>query len=185
MSEYLTYLQQGVNNIVFNFPYIFSTIVIIYLLYKTVFQSRNINFSFSRIGEMFNKKYFIYCILFITGFLVNKHINKILKLYFKASRPTSKNSELNSKNPEKYGFPSGHAQILFFAISFLLYVVAYSDSKNIKLFFLISFFFGGATCFQRWITGMHTIQQLLGGAFFGSFIGISFAGVGNLISNKI
>jgi hypothetical protein len=32
---------------------------------------------------------------------------------------------------------------------------------------------------------MHTIQQLLGGAFFGSFIGISFAGVGNLISNKI
>jgi len=145
------------NKIVFNFPYIFSAITLSYLLYRT----------------FYNKKHFVFCVFFIAGFFANKEISKTLKLYFKASRPKENEQAPEENNPEKYGFPSGHAQVLFFAISFLLCSVFYLEPKRFKLFFILSSFFGIATCVQRWITHMHTIQQLLGGIFFGSLVGTS------------
>ena len=152
------------NEIAMNFPYIFSAIVFLYLIYQS---------------------YFVYLLFFIVGFFANKQISKILKLYFKTPRPSEKNNKMDSKNPEKYGFPSGHAQILFFAISFLLFVVFYSNRKNFNLILIFSFFFAIATFLQRWMTQMHTFEQLLGGAFFGSLVGIITASIGNLLIRNI
>ncbi len=101
--------------------------------------------------------------VYVIGLVLNSILNKILKMVVQQKRPHGK-SIMNEtySGIETYGMPSGHAQSVFYSITFL-YLYGYK-----------SILFLGITCltvYQRWKYNNHTLQQLL----IGSFVGIGMA----------
>lgn len=139
-------------NILNNFPYIYTGGVFLFLLSQIIK----------------NKKYIIYLLFFVVGFYANKESNRLLKLTFKEERP--KENKIH-EGAEKYGFPSGHAQILFYPISFLICLLFNEKNKHIKKVLGVTLFFIFGVYYHRWSTGAHTIRQLLAGSLFGTAIG--------------
>jgi membrane-associated phospholipid phosphatase len=107
--------------------------------------------------------------LYIFGYAFTLVSNYFLKLLFKQPRP-NQNAELfriqleHGKliDPSRYGMPSGHAQLLFYSLAFVL--LSYSKWPN--MFWLYSFLVL-IGCTQRVVFHLHTPAQVVVGAFFG------------------
>jgi membrane-associated phospholipid phosphatase len=67
---------------------------------------------------------------------------------------------------EQYGFPSGHAQLVFYAISFF-----YFANKKISRTWIICLLIGLLTIYQRLKYRRHTVEQLLAGTLIGIITG--------------
>ena len=74
-----------------------------------------------------------YMIIYIIGFVINIILNYILKGLFQQPRPTDeihlfKMEQLYRKQLgfEKYGMPSGHAQMVFYSTMFNYYLIGNS-----------------------------------------------------------
>ena len=108
-----------------------------------------------------------YLIAYILFYYTNQEINKILKIVIKQERPTNGQSFAKEKyeGAQKYGFPSGHAQSIFFSLSFLYLVT------NSKILLLVTCSIATLTLYQRWNSRKHTVEQLFAGSVVGSFNG--------------
>ncbi len=111
--------------------------------------------------------------LFIIGYFLNSILNKYLKGFFKEERPPNpilfyETEDKFYKNEEAYGFPSGHAQSVFYSFVFLCLTSFPKKNTLIILSLLITIF----TIIQRYIFNRHTIKQLLGGACIGSMVAL-------------
>jgi membrane-associated phospholipid phosphatase len=102
--------------------------------------------------------------MYLLGYLVctiiNQIINSILKNTIREPRPIPSNSEYD----DKYGMPSGHAQHIFFFITF-----TYLVNKSVMVL-LFELFLSFLTLYQRWKYKKHTIPQLIAGSLLGSTI---------------
>jgi membrane-associated phospholipid phosphatase len=108
-------------------------------------------------------------ILFNIGFIINYVLNSWLKYTLKHERPLP--LILDKTNPNYYGMPSGHAQMLSYMTLFIY--LAFCNTNYYLLAFLL-FLWG---CIERYIHKKHTGGQLL----VGTIIGVSLAlGIWNL-----
>ena len=115
------------------------------------------------------------------GFLVfNQGINGLLKQICRQSRPDNQINivENDSKTNNKMGMPSGHAQSVTFALTYLLY------SQNNAYLNSIGIITSGLTIAQRLIYRKHTPLQVLVGSTLGTIIGYGAFKVSKLISVK-
>jgi len=114
----------------------------------------------------------LYLIGFILGSILDVCLNKLLKHGFKQKRPNDPilfigiETESTYLHSEQYGMPSGHAQTLFFALTFLYLV------KKSTTLLILSLFLGGLTFYQRLKYKRHTIEQLCVGAVVGTLFAI-------------
>jgi len=112
------------------------------------------------------------CIAFIIGSLLNQELNSVLKILIKQPRPSGQIRNLIDNDiftgAHVYGMPSGHAQTLFFSVSFLYYVIE-------NFYILIGLLFiGGLTIYQRWKYHRHSLLQLIVGSTIGWSFGYGF-----------
>lgn len=122
---------------------------------------------------------------FVIGSWINMYMNKLLKSWIRLPRPSLPRPETTETGQsfyigaEKYGMPSGHAQILFFAITFLFLVKRYITITYLFLFLAC------IVLYQRWIYKHHTLEQLAAGIFTGSaFAYCIVLGTNRYVSNK-
>lgn len=107
------------------------------------------------------------------GNVANIFINLILKNLIKEPRPDEDSSKLewlSSQNKkrfdwDKYGMPSGHAQLMFFSV-----VYVYNSLRDM-CWTTIYLIIACITIIQRLSYKNHTIQQLLVGSIIGSLAG--------------
>jgi membrane-associated phospholipid phosphatase len=110
--------------------------------------------------------------VYFIGFLVNFYTNHWLKTWIQDPRPENPIPMLSVDDPkmyvgaEKYGFPSGHAQLVFYAITFLYYA-----NKKITRSWIVCLFIGLLTIYQRLKYRRHTMEQLLAGTLIGIITG--------------
>ena len=105
---------------------------------------------------------------------MNEFINRFIKSYFREPRPNNTiifndyifNSFDKYTGEHEFGMPSGHAQSIFYSVSFL-----YLTTKSQPLLF-ISLFISALTLYQRWKYRNHTIKQLVVGSIIGTIYGI-------------
>lgn len=102
--------------------------------------------------------------IYLSGYLVftaiNQSINALLKSIIKEPRP-----EPNGKTDyDQHGMPSGHAQHIFFFITF-----TYLVNKSVMVL-LLELFLSFITLYQRWKYKKHTISQLIVGSLLGIII---------------
>jgi membrane-associated phospholipid phosphatase len=109
-----------------------------------------------------------YAIGFIFFYIVNNKINEFLKMTIRENRPIGSTTVVGEKyeGAHKYGMPSGHAQTLFYALSFF-FQIKKSVSWTIGLLFITSL-----TLYQRWKYKNHSIEQLAAGSLVGILVGI-------------
>lgn len=119
-------------------------------------------------------KYFLY------GYIGTNIFNVILKAIIKEPRPSKdiKILELAIKNGhrlsfDKYGMPSGHAQICGFCLAFILLV--FNDPYLTMVYTIITMI----TLYQRYQYNNHTIMQLIIGFIIGISTGVFVYYVGN------
>ena len=109
---------------------------------------------------------------YFIGFLVNYYINSWLKTWIQDPRPENPipmvivDDSSMYVGAEKYGFPSGHAQLVFYAITFL-----YFANKKITRTWIVCLFIGLITIYQRLKYRRHTVEQLLAGTLIGIITG--------------
>jgi membrane-associated phospholipid phosphatase len=110
--------------------------------------------------------------VYFIGFMINFYVNHWLKTWIQDPRPNNPISMVIVDDSsmylgaEKYGFPSGHAQLVFYAISFLYFV-----NKKITRTWIVCLFMGFLTIYQRLKYRRHTIEQLLAGTLIGIITG--------------
>ena len=122
-----------------------------------------------------------YLIFFIVSFIFNSILNIILKILIKEPRPNDdqKTIEICVTNGirvsfDKFGMPSGHAQMCSFSIIFITYVLNNPHITTLYLLFTI------ISLYQRYIYNNHTMLQLFIGTIIGSVIGY----ISYIITNK-
>jgi len=113
-----------------------------------------------------------YNLIYILFILINSYTNNVIKQYIQEPRPTNEkhifNFEKNKykeKNPQVYGMPSGHSQISWFIVIFILFVL-----ENIYLF-LFALCITLNTMRQRYDYNNHTKGQIFAGSLMGIIIG--------------
>lgn len=99
-----------------------------------------------------------YLLSFLVGLFFNSQFNTILKSIIKEPRPSNITKH---EGAQLYGMPSGHAQSVFFSLTFLYLV------KTSYWILLSMLFFAALTIYQRLNSKEHTSKQLLVGAFVG------------------
>ena len=109
------------------------------------------------------------------GWILNVFLNLLLKGFIQQPRPSedlhifnTEKTHLKRVGYDRYGMPSGHAQMAFYSVSFLYFVF-----KNPILLFgtlLLSII----TNFQRVKYKNHTVNQVIAGSFLGAFVGYTF-----------
>ena len=107
-----------------------------------------------------------YLLMFMLGAILNYELNNILKNWIKEPRPVNQIPYIYDnimKGPQIYGMPSGHAQIISFTTTYLIV------TKRHSYLLIFCFFVGMLTLIQRWKYRKHSLQQLIGGVFVGSF----------------
>ena len=107
----------------------------------------------------------IYLFTFIIGSFLNYSLNNELKMIIKEPRPKNPIPFIDDhliKGPQIYGMPSGHAEIVSFAVMFLIL------TKRPFYLILFSLFIFSLTLIQRWKYRRHTIEQLIIGSIIGS-----------------
>jgi membrane-associated phospholipid phosphatase len=107
-----------------------------------------------------------YFIAFLIGFFINLKINEVLKHWIREPRPKHDETlvfkyEEPHKGPHLWGMPSAHAQMTFFAISYLYFV-----TKSAKIL-AFSTLIGINTVYQRYKSQVHTAKQLAAGTLIG------------------
>ena len=112
----------------------------------------------------------ILILYYIGGFIINLLINLVLKNIIKESRPTNKyekqfSNRIKSINSDKYGMPSGHAQLSFYS---LIFISKSFNNNYITLFYLLICL---NTLYQRVIKGYHSINQVIVGSIIGLVMG--------------
>ena len=130
--------------------------------------------SFMVLWKIYKRLPFV--IMYILGAVTIIPVNHSLKSWFQDPRPAQpipfELFSWNTENPkfdttmytgaEQFGFPSGHAYLAFYAISFLYFV-----TKKIDNIWLISLTIGMITLYQRYKYRRHTIEQLAVGTILG------------------
>lgn len=113
--------------------------------------------------------------IYIVGSIINVIVNYLLKMIIKQPRPVEDNinlewNQINDKreNVDKYGMPSGHAQMTWFSTMFVFLVL--KDFKWLLFFMIISL----NTVFQRFKYNNHTTFQLMVGTVIGLTMGYLF-----------
>lgn len=118
-----------------------------------------------------NSKYFV---VFVLGQLLNYYLNISLKSVLKEPRPSDsvllplEKVEYGYEVENKYGMPSTHAQLSFFAVAYVYWVRRSTDI--LCPMFLIACI----TLYQRWKYRRHTAEQLLIGSLLGIMISYAF-----------
>ena len=108
-------------------------------------------------------------LLYISFFIINSFLNKILKLLIREPRPQGQiifNDHELSTGSEEYGMPSGHAQSVAFSSMF-----SYLITKSPKILMGTSFI-SAMTIYQRYKYKRHTIGQLFVGTILGGLVGV-------------
>lgn len=125
---------------------------------------------------------------FVIGIIISIALNKGLKSVIRDPRPThpvplhlpswyssSFPSDTNMyQGSEAFGYPSGHAQLAFYALTFLGLVLSSSSSSWLSWWwymFVLCFFVACVTLFQRWKYRRHTVEQLFAGTILGVLLG--------------
>lgn len=100
--------------------------------------------------------------IFLIGYLASEIANELLKIWIKEPRPKK---SVDITGPHLYGMPSGHAQSTTFIITFVYLLFRHIEwlYMTIPLWIL--------TCFQRWMTQMHSPEQLVAGSAVGAILG--------------
>jgi len=113
--------------------------------------------------------------IYIVGSVINVVVNYLLKMIIKEPRPVEDNinlewTQINDKREsvDKYGMPSGHAQMTWFSTIFVFLVL--KDFKWLLFFMIISL----NTVFQRFRYNNHTLLQLIVGSIIGLILGYLF-----------
>lgn len=121
-----------------------------------------------------------FAIMYIVGGAAIIPIDMYLKSWFQDPRPSNPIPfQMISWNTQEtvfdtpmytgsvqYGFPSGHAYMAFYAISYLYFV-----SKRIDALWLVSLTIGCITLYQRFKYRRHTMEQLAAGTILGMMTG--------------
>ena len=105
--------------------------------------------------------------LFISFNLINVVLNFVLKNVIKEPRPDNEKEFMNIQrlNIDKYGMPSGHAQVAWYNVGIL---VLNSVPLSIKI---LSLSIACLTLYQRYIFNNHSVDQLI----VGTVVGLLFA----------
>ena len=121
-----------------------------------------------------------YMYFFVFGFILNFILNILLKLAIKEPRPSDdrKNIEIGIVNGvrvgfDKYGMPSGHAQICGYCLSFVLLTL---NSPFITGLYLV---LTTNSLMQRYLYNNHTILQLTIGLIIGVLFGFIMYKIGD------
>lgn len=104
-------------------------------------------------------------IIYLLGYYVNQYLNVTLKLIIQEKRPTNSTNFVPWEyynNGHQYGMPSGHAQSVFYSLTF-----CYCVLRSVEWFYFM-IFIAGLTVFQRWKYRKHSILQLCVGGTLGS-----------------
>ena len=121
---------------------------------------------------------------FVVGIVLSIVLNKWLKSVIRDPRPThpiplrlpswsSSSSSTDEKwyqGSETFGYPSGHAQLAFYALTFLGLVLMHRPFLSWLFFFC--FFVACITLYQRWKYRRHTVEQLFAGTVLGGLLGL-------------
>ena len=111
---------------------------------------------------MMKSKYFLLLIQVLVVLIIAYLVASGLKLLFGIPRPC----ELLETCPNSFSFPSSHTTIVFAAVGLISFYISNR--------FLKSALFGAAVIvgFWRFYSGVHTIQDVVGGAIIGMGVGI-------------
>lgn len=113
----------------------------------------------------------VYIMTYFLGFVLCEQLNRLLKSIIREPRPddaihyTDHDDYTRDTGSNKYGMPSGHAQLVFYCVGFL-----YSATDSVRILFgttAISLL----TLFQRWKFRKHSAKQLLAGSILGIVTG--------------
>lgn len=104
-------------------------------------------------------------IAFVFGNISNSLLNMVLKNIIREPRPSPVIKYDDIKSYDYYGFPSGHAQSVFFSLAFVFL------AKGPAAFIFIMACISVLTLYQRWKYKKHSVKQL----FAGSIVGILYA----------
>ena len=110
-----------------------------------------------------------------TGWILNVFLNLLLKGLIQQPRPSedlhifnTEKSQLKRIGYDRYGMPSGHAQMAFYSVSFLYFVF------TSPMLLIGTLLLSTITNFQRVKYKNHTINQVIVGSFVGAFVGYAF-----------
>ena len=123
----------------------------------------------------------LYIIIIILWQIANYILNISLKLIIKEKRPPSSKSIniIDSiKDANDYGMPSGHAQLMFSQLTFIILML-----KN-KVLIFISILQTILTVLQRYKYKKHTLKQLIVGGLIGITTGYLITYILGIIRNK-
>lgn len=120
-------------------------------------------------------------IFYFFGFILTELTNFVLKNLIKQPRPQLGHGR-HMGSFSKHGMPSDHSQIMFYFSSFFILLVAFryhinngkaNTNKMLHKSILIigSFFAAVLVALSRVYLEYHTVEQVLVGAFVGTFIG--------------
>lgn len=106
---------------------------------------------------------------FVFGNISNSLLNMVLKNIIREPRPMI--DEYDMKNDkiilyDYYGFPSGHAQSVFFSLVFLFL------ANGPLIFIYVMACISVLTLYQRWKYKKHSVKQLLAGTIIGSLYAV-------------
>ena len=110
----------------------------------------------------------LYLIMYVLGMVLNFILNGMLKRIIKQPRPQKQIEFMdheNLKGTNQYGMPSGHSQLSFYSIVYIL-CVKRPVKECLLVFGLL--FVGFITMYQRVKFGRHTIEQVVVGSIIGS-----------------
>lgn len=120
---------------------------------------------------------------FFFGAMLNDALNAALKEWIRDPRPTrchemqlrgAVDSVVGCRGSGHYGFPSGHAQLVFYALGFFYAWARYQMTYG----GLLAGFVAGLTLYQRWKFRRHTVEQLVAGSVVGLAFGMGFVWLG-------
>jgi len=113
-----------------------------------------------------------YLTYFAIGFVFNNLLNIGLKLLLKEPRPNDRRHANQiglihglQISYNEFGMPSGHAQNCGFMLILITYMF---NNPYLTCFYLI---ITSITLYQRYITEMHSVTQLIAGLFIGLSVG--------------
>jgi membrane-associated phospholipid phosphatase len=115
----------------------------------------------------------IYLVVFVAGFFLSKQFNRFLKSIIQEPRPEdpvfySKLDDFSkATGTSKWGMPSGHAQLAFYCVAFL--VMALPSTRWVIYATLI---IGALTAYQIWKYRKHSFRQVVAGTVIGALLGL-------------
>lgn len=147
---------------------------------------------FTRLILYVNTKRILYVLLFSLGFFVNLIMNIQLKKWIRDPRPTNpiplfipvwawslfqgkiewKTDSSVYVGDAEFGFPSGHAQLAFYGLSFLYWFAVLVVKKNpMDIWYWTCLLIACITFVQRYKYRRHSLEQLIFGSLLGFIMG--------------